>query len=107
MSHKSESNELRKCWLTRISRWRKLRMPQAFPIKATWRVISGICSVRHLESFGGRSANPGTPAYKHIKTAKASPSDQIPPRDARPFVGRSRHRTGLRARMRNPEAQRG
>src|SRR5262245_30531958 len=30
-------------------------MPQAFPTKATWRVISATGSARRLESFGGRN----------------------------------------------------
>jgi len=37
-----------------------------------------------------------------ICVAKASPPDQIPPREAYPFVGCSRHRARHRARVCNP-----
>ena len=40
------------------------------------------------------------------KKAKTSSPDQIPPRETRPFVLCSHHRTGLRARVRNPGARR-
>jgi hypothetical protein len=49
----------------------------------------------------------GRPTYKTHKNRKSLPPEQIPPRGARPFVGCSPHRTGLRPRMSNPGAQRG
>src|SRR5258705_1421535 len=56
-SRKSESNAPGRCWLRRISRYRKLLTPQAFLTKAIWRVISVKCSALRLASFGGRSAS--------------------------------------------------
>src|SRR4029077_4484841 len=56
-SRKSESNAPRRCWLGRISRYRKLLAPRAFRTKAIWHVISATCSVLRLASFGGRNAS--------------------------------------------------
>jgi hypothetical protein len=52
--------------------YRKSHMPQAFPTKAIWRVISVIWSVLRIESFDGRNASnkrsrefPGAARFRH------------------------------------------
>jgi len=77
ISRKGESNERRKWWLRRISRYRKLLMRQAFLTKAIWRVISVTYSVLRLASFGGRSAS--EPAARSAKVCPATSSRRSEP----------------------------
>src|SRR5262245_5780742 len=57
ISCRSESNEPRACWITRISRCRRLHALQVSPTKAIWRVTSAKCLASRPDSFAGRTAS--------------------------------------------------